>query len=89
MFSFFETEYEVLEANMVFDVMQEKYPDKYMVVMNGHVENKRLCSDIVAILSQEKYNALEKQSSIAPKFGIVEGISVLYGKVDNSLGIYL
>jgi hypothetical protein len=89
MFSFHANDYDILDAEIAFDEAQEKYPDNYMIVMNGHVLNKRLHGDIVAILTKDEYDALAMPKSIAPRFGVLEGVSILRGKVDNSLGIYL
>jgi len=88
-FSFFEDNYTILEANVAFDDAQERYPDSYMVTINGHVKDKRIHGDIIAILSQDEYNTLVIPQSIAPKFSVLEGLNVVRGKVGNSLGVYL
>jgi hypothetical protein len=89
MFSFYASDYPILEANVPYDTMQEEYPDNYMVVMNGRVVDKCLHGDIVAFLTEDEYEALEMPNSIAPKFSIIEGVSILQRRAGNSLGIYL
>ena len=88
MFSFFEKDYSVIENNVMLEDMQEKYTDKYMITTNGHVENERIHFDIIAILTPEEYDALEMPKSIAPKFGILEGLSVMLERINNSYGIH-
>jgi hypothetical protein len=51
MFSFFENSYVVIEGGVIYEDMQEKYPDNYMIVNNTHVANERLYGDIIAILT--------------------------------------
>ena len=88
MFSFFENDYSVIENNVMFEDMQIKYADKYMIIKNGHVENKRIHGDIIAILTPEEYEVLEVPKSIAPKFAVWEGYSIMIERITNLYGIH-
>jgi len=75
MFSF-DGEHEILEHNVIIEDMEQKYHDKYMIVINGHGEDSRIKGDIVAILTPEEFYALEKPKQWLPKYGLWEGFSI-------------
>jgi hypothetical protein len=86
MFSFNEDHYDAIEKNISHGEAIEKYPDSYMVVMNGHLEDKKVHGDIVALLTWDEYIALEKPNNIVPKFGFWVGNAMMEWEVYNSLG---
>ena len=89
MFSFNEQNYKTIETNVKYDDMVEKYPDSYMIAMNGHLINEEIHGDIVAILSATDYHSLNKPKNIVPRFSIWKGIAVRTEEVHNRLGISL
>jgi hypothetical protein len=64
----------------------EKYPDRYMIVTNGHVEDREIHGDILALLTKEEYAALDKPKSLTPKFGFWLGAALMEEEVNNWLG---
>ena len=88
MFSFSDPNPPVLERNIEWGEAEEKYPDKFMIVTNTHVEDSYLYGDIVAILSPKEYVDLEKPKVITPRYRVWEGIAV---KMEGMgiLGFYL
>ena len=59
---------QILERNMDWAEAQEKYYDKYMIIINAHLEGTRLHGDIIAILTPEEYFALSKPEPMVPKY---------------------
>ena len=88
MFSFISTDYKIIEKNIIYEVAQKKYHDKIMIVTNGHVENKRIRGDIIAILIPEDFDMLEMPENIAPRFGIWEGDSIRMERLVSLVGIF-
>ena len=65
---FFNSNPQILVQNIDWGEAQEKYYDKYMIVINSHLEGTRLHGDIIAILTPEEYFALKKPDPLAPKY---------------------
>jgi len=87
MFSFFDTIHNIIEKNIIYEVAQKKYHNKIMIVINGHVENRRIRGDIIAILTPEEFDELDKPDDIAPRFSIWEGDSIRIERLVSSVGI--
>jgi hypothetical protein len=83
MFTFTADHYDVIERNIRHGEVIEKYPDCYMIVMNGHVENEAIHGDIVAVLTKDEYVALIKPRNLAPRFGIWKGSALIEEDVNN------
>ena len=88
MFSFMSNNHKILVSGIQLERAREEYPDKCIVVTNACVKNERVFADIVAILSKEEYDAIEKPKSIAPKFSVWKGIALQLEEVNGSLGVY-
>ena len=86
MLSFAANSYEIVERNVRLGDMVEKYPNNYIVVINGHVENEEIHGDVVAILSKEEYDSLDKPTNLTPKFTIWKGTALRLEEVNNRLG---
>ena len=89
MFSFGRDNYTIIESNVVYEEMQEKYPDRIMVVINTCVRNMRLCGDIIALLTEEEFSLVEQPESIAPRFGIWLGDMLEEERAANLYGVYV
>ena len=76
MFSFYEPNPPILERNILWGDAEEKYPDKYMIVTNTHVENAELYGDILAILTPAEYVKLQRPKPMTPKYQVWEGIAL-------------
>ncbi|MCL1998835.1 MAG: hypothetical protein FWG65_08715 [Turicibacter sp.] len=87
MFSF-DGEHEVLERDVIIEDMEQKYHDKYMIVINGHGRDCRLRGDIIAILTPEEYSKLEKPKPMLPKYSVWEGFSLQLDGL-GAYGFYL
>ncbi|MCL1988951.1 MAG: hypothetical protein FWG64_13425 [Firmicutes bacterium] len=75
MFSF-DGEHEILERDVIVEDMEEKYHDKYMIVINGYGKDCRLRGDIVAILTPHEYCNLELPKPMLPKYRVWVGFTV-------------
>ena len=84
MYSFSTATAEVLERDVNIEAMEEKYPDKYMLVINSHLVDGRIFGDIVAFLKSEEYRELKKEKAIPSDYSVWEGDSLKLG----GLGIY-
>jgi len=87
MFSLTDTDTHTLyESNVYLCDMEEKYPDKYLIVTNTKSLNGRLHGDIIAIMTPVEYAGFKKQhpEPILPKFGVVVGLAIKMG----GLGVY-
>jgi len=89
MFSFDQESYSIIEQGVIYEDMQEKYPNKLMIVINTHVSNMRLCGDIIALLTEEEFSKVKMPESIAPKFGIWRGDILEEERASNNYGIYM
>jgi len=89
MFTFDQDSYQVIEQGVIYEEMQRKYPNKLMVVINAHVNNMRLCGDIIALLSEEEFSKVKVPKNIAPKFGIWRGDILEEERAANLYGVYL
>jgi hypothetical protein len=76
MFTFADPNPPILEHNILWGDAEEKYADKFMIVINTYVEDAELYGDIIAILSPKEYAQLEKPKSLCPKYGVWEGIGL-------------
>jgi hypothetical protein len=86
MFLFTEDHYDAIEKNITHGEAIEKYPDSYMIVMNGHLEDREVHGDIVALLTRDEYVALEKPNNIVPKFGFWVGNTMMMAEAYNRVG---
>lgn len=68
MFSFEENKGNVIEHCIAEDDARDKYPDKYMAVMNIRIENARLVGDIAALFSIEEYKKITIKEELGDAF---------------------
>ena len=73
---FVDSDHQILEHNIDWGEAQEKYYDKYMIVINSHLEGTRLHGDIIAILTPEEYLALSKPDPMAPVYEAWIGVAL-------------
>jgi hypothetical protein len=89
MFSFADGTHTVIERNARHGDMMEKYPDSYMIVRNGHLENETIHGDVIAILTQKEYESLDRPRNLAPKFTVWKGTALIEEEVNNRLGFFV
>ena len=87
MFSFTADSFTIIEKNAKHGDMIVKYPDNYMIIMNGHIEDEEIHGDVVQVLTAKEYNTLEKPKNIAPKFGVWVGKTLELESMENRLGL--
>ena len=75
---------QILEHNIDWGVAQEKYYDKYMIVINSHLEGTRLHGDIIAILTPEEYLALSKPEPMTPTYEAWIGVALQNERIGAS-----
>ncbi|MCL1988952.1 MAG: hypothetical protein FWG64_13430 [Firmicutes bacterium] len=75
MFSF-DGEHEILERDVILEDMEEKYHDKYMIVINGYSKDCRLRGDIVAILTPHEYCYLKVPKPWPKEYVVWVGFTV-------------
>jgi hypothetical protein len=80
MFSFTEKEYTPIHVNISADEALSKYPDKYILTTNGHVENERIHGDVLAVFTAEEYRALVRPSDFSARFSVWVGRTVRNGE---------
>jgi len=88
MFSFTESKPSILEHNIIWGDAEEKYPDKFMIVINTRFEESELRGDVIAILTPEEYSELDFPEPLAPKFNVWKGIKLKMEGL-GVLGYYL
>ena len=76
MFSFTDPNPTILEHNIRWGEAEEKYPDKFIIVINPHFENAELHGDIVAILTPDEYRTLDFPEPLAPKYNVWKGLKL-------------
>lgn len=86
MFSFEENKDNVIEHCIAEDDARDKYPDKYMAVMNIRIENARLVGDIVALFSIEEYKKITIKEKLGDAFEIWDGWDIISSV--GRLGLY-
>ena len=86
MFSFDEKDYRVIEANIKYKLIEEKYKDKYIIIMNGHLENGHLYGDVVGLLTETEYGQMHFPLDVSERFTILKGNIVRKKEVENYLG---
>ena len=59
MFSFANPDPPILERNIIWGDAEEKYPDKFMIVINARFVDSELHGDIIAMLTPEEYSELD------------------------------
>ncbi|MCL1997971.1 MAG: hypothetical protein FWG65_04305 [Turicibacter sp.] len=77
-------DYEILERDVIFDEMIQKYHDKYMIVLIRPQKNNRSCGNIVAILTPDEYYNLEWPNPVPNKYVVWKGFSL---KLEG-MGVY-
>ena len=88
MFSFSDTNPPILERNIRWGEAEEKYRDKFMIVINSHVKDTYLYGDIIAILTPEEYIQLDFPEPAMPKYGVWKGLTLKMEGL-GALGYYL
>ena len=88
MFSFSEPNPIILEKNILWGDAEEKYRDKFLIVMNAHFENTGLYGDIVAILTPEEYSELDFPEPMAPTYNVWKGLQLKMEGL-GALGYYM
>ena len=88
MFSFSNPNPAILENNIRWGEAEEKYRDKFMIVINPHLEDTYLYGDIIAILTPEEYSELDFPEPMAPKYNVWKGIKLKMEGL-GALGYYL
>ena len=79
MFKFADPNPPVLESNITWGEAEEKYPDKFMIVINMHIDNTELHGDIIAILTPMEYSELDFPEPMAPKYDVWKGLDIKRG----------
>jgi len=75
MFSF-NGEHEILEHDVIVEDMEDKYHDKYMIVISRPSDDSRFHGDVVAILTPDEYFELKKPKPTPPKYSVWKGLSL-------------
>jgi len=78
-FSFTDPNPSVLERNITWGDAEEKYPDKFMIVVNAHFDNTEMHGDIIAILTPIEYSELDFPEPMAPKYIVWKGLDIKRG----------
>ena len=86
MFSFEEKDYAIIEANIKYKAIEEKYNDKYIIIMNGHLENGHLYGDVVGLLTEAEYGQIQFPTDVSERFTILKGDIVRQKEVEHYLG---
>ena len=79
MFSFTNSNPPIIESNIAWGDAEEKYPDKFMIVINSHFDNTEMLGDIVAILTPIEYSKLDFPEPMAPKYIVWKGLDIKRG----------
>ena len=74
----------ILEHNIDWGEAQEKYYNKYMIVINSHLEGTRLHGDIIAILTPAEFFTLSKPEPMVPKYEAWIGITLQNERIGAS-----
>jgi len=88
MFSFTNPDPPILERNIIWGDAEEKYPDKFMIVINARFVDSELYGDIIAMLTPEEYSELDFPEPMAPKFNVWKGMKLKMEGL-GVLGYYL
>jgi len=76
MFSFTDPNPPIIEHNIGWGAAEEKYLDKFMIVINARYENDGLIGDIIAILTPTEYSTLDFPEPMAPKYDVWKGLDI-------------
>ena len=79
MFTFSELNPPILEQNIRWGDAEEKYPDKFMIVINAHFVDIEMCGDIIAILTPIEYSELDFPEPMTPKYTVWKGLDIKRG----------
>ncbi|MCL1999237.1 MAG: hypothetical protein FWG65_10770 [Turicibacter sp.] len=81
----FDDNYTILEHDVMEYEMQQKYPNKYMIVTNCYRKDYHDYGDIIAILTSQEYYllGLELSEPMMPKYHVWKGLALV---VNNMLG---
>jgi len=79
MFTFSNPNPPVLERNITWGEAEEKYPDKFMIVINMRIDKTELHGDIIAILTPMEYSGLDFPESMAPVYDVWKGLDIKRG----------
>jgi len=79
MFTFKNPQPPILDGNITWGEAEEKYPDKFMIVINMHIDKTELHGDIIAILTPMEYSELDFPEPMAPRYDVWKGLDIKRG----------